>query len=372
MKDDSVLVIGGGIAGLAVARALRSRGVRAVVSERTAHTTTPGLAINLPGNAVTAFAELGLKAELEKVGRRTHHREYRAASGKLLFEIDEDEFWGPDAAPRCVRRSDLLGLLDEPHDDNRRPSAVESVRLLEGGAEATFADGHAERHGFVVGADGVRSTVRNSLFPGQKSRSAVVSTAAFRIMAPNPGIAAYTAWSGDDSAFLLIPVDGDEVYAFASATGGGHVDADPEWLSRTFADYPDEVRAVLAHARQHRESLYHSPIEEIRIDEWSRGRVALIGDAAHATAPVWAQGAALAVEDALVLADVLADGDWGTAGARYQQRRRERVRHVQIMTDQFSRALALPREIRELNMPVAGPKAYREVFGPLRGASARG
>jgi 2-polyprenyl-6-methoxyphenol hydroxylase-like FAD-dependent oxidoreductase len=366
MKDDSVLVVGGGIAGLAIARALRSRGVRAMVSERTAHTTTSGLAINLPGNAVTAFAELGLKAELEKVGRPTHRREYRSASGKLLFEIDEDEFWGPDAAPRCVRRSDLLALLDEPHDDNRRPSAVESVRLLEGGAEATFADGHAERHGLVVGADGVRSTVRNSLFPGQKSRSAVVSTAAFRIMAPNPGIAAYTAWSGDDSAFLLIPVDGDEVYAFASATGGGHVDADPEWLSRTFAAYPDEVRAVLAYARQDRESLYHSPIEEIRIDEWTRGRVALIGDAAHATSPMWAQGGALAVEDAVVIADTLARGDWDTAGQRYERRRRKRVDHVQLATDQFSQAVSLPIEVRERTMPEAGPKAYRAAYGPLR------
>jgi 2-polyprenyl-6-methoxyphenol hydroxylase-like FAD-dependent oxidoreductase len=244
------------------------------------------------------------------------------------------------------------------------------VRPIEGGAEATFADGHVERHGFVVGADGVRSTVRNSIFPRGKSGSAVVSTAAFRIMAPNPGIAGYTIWSGADSAFLLIPVDGDEVYAFASATGGGQVNADPEWLSRTFAGYPDKVKAVLAYARGHRESLYHSPIEEIRIDEWSHGRVALIGDAAHATAPVWAQGTALAVEDALALADVLADGDWDTAGVRYQQRRRERVRHVQSMTDQFSKALALPLDVRELNMPVAGPKAYHDMFGPLRDTSA--
>jgi len=366
MKHESVLVAGGGIAGLAVARSLRNRGIRAVVSERTMRATAPGLAINLAGNGVAAFAELGLKNELEKVGRPTHRREYRSASGELHFEIDEDEFWGPDAQPRCVRRSDLLALLDEPHPDNRVTSVVESVRPVDGGADVTFADGRVERHGFVVGADGVRSTVRNSLFPGRQSRSAVVSTAAFRMMAPNPGIGGYTMWSGADSAFLLIPVDGNEVYAFASATGGRHVAPDPEWLSHTFADYPDEVKHVVAYAGNHPESLYHSPIEEIRIDQWSHGRVALIGDAAHATAPVWAQGTALAIEDALTLAEILAGGDWDTAGARYQRRRQERVRHVQTVTDRFSMALALPPEIRERSMPVAGPRAYREAFGPLR------
>ncbi|WP_312034410.1 NAD(P)/FAD-dependent oxidoreductase [Actinoplanes sp. TBRC 11911] len=365
-----MLVAGGGVAGLAIARAIRNRGIRAVVVERAARTSAPGLAINLAGNGVAAFAHLGLSDRLNKVGQPTRRREYRSSGGTLLFEINEDEFWGPHARPRCVRRSDLLAMLDMQHDDTRRSAAVESVRPRDGGAEVTFVGGQVERYGFVVGADGVRSVVRGSVFPGHRSRAAVVSTAAFRIMAPNPGLDCYTMWSGAGSTFLLIPVDGDEVYAFASATGGGQVDADPSWLDRTFVDYPEPVKAVLAYARHHREVLHHSPIEEVRTDEWSRGRVALIGDAAHATAPVWAQGAALAVEDALALAKVLSEGDWDTAGVRYQQRRRERVQHVQVMTDRFSQALALPANVRERNMAIAGPKAYHEVFGPLRDGRA--
>jgi|SRR4051794_26720062 2-polyprenyl-6-methoxyphenol hydroxylase-like FAD-dependent oxidoreductase len=97
MKHESVLVAGGGITGIAVARALRSRGIRTVVAERTTTATAPGLAINLPGNGVAAFAELGLKNELEKVGRPTRRREYRSARGELNFEIDEDGFCGPEA-----------------------------------------------------------------------------------------------------------------------------------------------------------------------------------------------------------------------------------------------------------------------------------
>jgi 2-polyprenyl-6-methoxyphenol hydroxylase-like FAD-dependent oxidoreductase len=365
MTDDSVLVAGGGIAGLAVARALRQRGIRTFVSERMTDAARGGLSIMLPGNAIMAFAELGLRNRLEKLGRAVHRREYRSASGRLLFEIDEDEFWGPLAQPRALRRSELLDLLDDKHEDNRRSSSVVSVRLVDGGAEATFDDGRVERHGFVIGADGVRSAVRQSVFGAHEARFAVLSAAAYRWIAPNPGVESYVGWTGEGS-FLLIPLDRDEVYVFASATGGADFDATPQWLERTFGSYPEPVRAVVAYAQTHPEALHHSPIEEIRIDEWTRGRVALIGDAAHATSPMWAQGGALAVEDAVVMADTLARGDWDTAGQRYERRRRKRVDHVQLATDQFSQAVSLPIEVRERTMPEAGPKAYRAAYGPLR------
>jgi 2-polyprenyl-6-methoxyphenol hydroxylase-like FAD-dependent oxidoreductase len=366
MANDSVLVAGGGIAGLAVARALRQRGVRALLSERTTTGSTDGLAINLPGNAITAFAHLGLRDELEKLGRPTRRRDYRKANGKLLFAIDEDEFWGPDARPRCVRRSDLFAILDEVHQDNRRPDAVASVRADADGAEATFDDGRTERHGFVVGADGVRSTVRDSILPAGQVRTAVLSAASWRFVTANPGITCWTVWSGAGGAFLAIPLDDTEVYVYASATRGGPVDPDPGWLQRTFGEYADPVRSVLAGVRGNPQSLYHSPVEEVRIDRWARGRVALAGDAAHATAPVWAQGGALAAEDALTLAESLAGGDWDTAGERYQQLRRERVRHVQAATDRFSKTAGLPIQLRDLLLPVVGPRAYRAAYGPLR------
>jgi len=103
-------------------------------------------------------------------------------------------------------------------------------------------------------------------------------------------------------------------------------------------------------------------VEEVRLPSWHSGRSVVIGDAAHASAPVWAQGAALALEDALVLADILADGGWDTAGARYEARRRPRVEHVQKMTDRTSRSTRLPGWLRGLALPAA----YRSTYGPLR------
>jgi hypothetical protein len=84
-------------------------------------------------------------------------------------------------------------------------------------------------------------------------------------MAPNPGVDCGTVWSGAQGTFLLIPVDAQEVYGYASATRGGPVDANPEWLRSTFAAFPDPVPHVLATALARKQSLYHSPVEEASI-----------------------------------------------------------------------------------------------------------
>ena len=95
----------------------------------------------------------------------------------------------------------------------------------------------------------------------------------------------------------------------------------------------------------------------------------LVGDAAHAMGPVWAQGAALALEDALVLADLLGgSGRWAKAGQAYEQRRRPRVAQVQQATDRMSRVAGLPTVLRDLIAPAVGPRTYRAAYGPLRHA----
>ncbi|GAA4941872.1 FAD-dependent monooxygenase [Actinoplanes utahensis] len=355
-------MVGGGIAGLALARALRRRDVPVTVAERSP-AAGGGLAINLPGNAVAAFAALGLADGLQKLGRPTGRREYRTRKDRLLFAVDEDAFWGPEARPRCVRRSDLLALLADGLDvPVRRPVEVTAVRPVAGGAEVSFGDDTRQHFGFVAGADGVRSVVRTGAIGGDGIRESLLSAASWRFMAPNPGVGCWTVWSGSGGAILLIPVDDDQVYGYASATGGRAVSSDVSWLHDTFRSYPRPVREVLDGLTD----LYHSPIEEVRTGTWSAGRCVLVGDAAHATAPVWAQGAALAVEDGLVLADLLAGADWDTVGAAYEGLRRERVAHVRAATDRFARAAALPVWLRDLVLPVIGPKTYRETYATLR------
>ncbi len=369
-----VVIAGAGIAGLALALALRRREIGVLVLDRFDAPPDGGLALNLPGNAIRALGMLGVGDELVRLGRSVARREYRTSSGRLAFAVDEEAFWTGVAPSRVIRRRDLFDLLSRGLPDGvvRWGRAVKLVRQTPEGAEVLLDDGSVESGSLVVGADGVHSVARAGVIDvgdgnGAAPRTSVLSAASWRFMAPNPGVNDWVVWSGTRGVFLLIPLDEREVYGFASAARGGAVDADPRWLLDTFSNFPPPVTQVVKSVLADRSSLYHSPIEEVRIPRWTRDRVVLIGDAAHATAPVWAQGAAMAVEDALVLAELLASHeDWSRIGPAYERRRRPRVTHVQAMTDRLSRAAALPAWLRNVIVPIVGPRSYRETYGALK------
>lgn len=370
-RDAQVMVVGAGIAGLALARTLRQRQITTVVVDRAVGPQDAGLALNLPGNAVRALSLVGVGDDIESIGEPVRRREYRSANDRIVFAIDEDAFWGDVGRSRCVLRRDLFELLvsDLPADTVRWGSAVTSARTTGEGVEVVLADGAIERCALLIGADGVHSTVRSAVFGDSAPRSALLSAASWRFMALNPGVHCWTAWTGKLATFLLIPVDSDTVYGFGSATRGGPVDADPEWLRSAFGDFPPPVQDVVGEVLDDRSTLYHSPLEEVRVPHWTHDRVILIGDAAHATTPVWAQGAAMAVEDAVVLAELIAThDDWSRIGPQYERRRRPRIGHVQAMTDRLSRAAKLPGWIRNTIYPFVGPRTYRETYGPLKTA----
>ena len=364
-----VLIAGGGIAGLAVRRALHQRGLPSLTLERRSVQADAGLAINLPGNAVRALSQLGLLDALRETGSPVRRREYRTERGRLLFAVDEDAFWGSETGPHCLRRVDLQRLLqrDLSRDDIRQGAGIASVRQDPRGAHVELEDGATEAGGLLVGADGVHSTVRRSLFGDHVLGAAMLASQSWRFMTPNPGVEAWTLWAGAGALFLLIPVDRGEAYGWVSVSTDRGGSADPAATRGAFAAFPRLVRDTLDAALARPDAIYHSPLEEVRIPAWGRDRVVLLGDAAHATAPVWAQGAALALEDALVLARLLAErSDWNDAGAEYERLRRPRVEHVQRMTDRLSRTARLPDWARNLLLPVVGPRSYRATYDPLR------
>ncbi len=363
----SVLVVGGGIAGRAVARVLARQGLACTVLERS-RSIARGMGVNLPGNAVRALGEVGVHAEALVGGMPVQRREYRNARGRLLFAIDEHRFWRGVDPSVCLRHGDLLAALDFSDGVRVEQACAVGARSTSSGVEVEVEGAPLPRRvDFLIGADGVGSAVREALAVDGR-RSSAMTGSSWRFVAANPGADCWTAWSGADHTFLLIPVEEGLVYGYAARTRGGDVGADRSWLVQAATGFPAVVRDAVARALDGGE-LHHAAVDEVRLTHWHHGRLVLIGDAAHATGPVWAQGVAMALEDAIVLGGLLAstptDG-WASVGAEFERLRRPRVEHVQASTARMSRLAAMPGVLRDLLAPVLGPRNYRRAYGPLR------
>jgi 2-polyprenyl-6-methoxyphenol hydroxylase-like FAD-dependent oxidoreductase len=173
---------------------------------------------------------------------------------------------------------------------------------------------------------------------------------------------------GEGCLFGLVPIGEGHTYGFG-AVGEGRIH-DPlagrlERFRRLFAGFGGPVPAYLA-ALQSDEQFNVGPLEWVELDEWYRGRVVMIGDAAHASPPHMGEGGCMAMEDALVLADVLRREDSvGRALEAYVRRRRSRVDWVQEQSRAAAQAWVLPPTVRNVALRERGDQMFRDRYRPL-------
>lgn len=367
----AVLIVGAGVAGLSVAIALRQRGIPATVVERGEPGPAAGTGLYLVGAATRALTALGVAEAAVRVGAVSRSQSFYTHHGRRLAVIDAESFWAPCGPCIGVTRATLHHLLVERAALGSSLRYGTSVLTLEQDAEAVSVectDRLRERYELVVGADGIRSFVRRQVLGG--SQPSFRGQVGWRFLARRPpGIEGWTVFLGADRAFLLLPVSHDEVYCYADRRVP-HPLADPpqgrlQRLRAAFQDFAEPVREVLA-ALETPEQVHVAPIEDVVLDQWSRGRVLLIGDAAHAMSPNMACGVALAVEDALVLAELVGEGEpVATVLARFQQRRAARVRWVRAQTDRRDRLRGLPVVVRNAFLRFSAERTYHANYRPL-------
>lgn len=351
-----VLIAGAGIGGLTLALALARKGIESLVLEQADTLSEIGAGVQLTPNAARVLIGLGLESALQKTAASPEFITIRSGeTGRELTRMMLGHAIGKRyGAPWWViHRADLQAALAaaveaDPLTALRRGARVETVSAGDADATVTLAGGETVSGRALVGADGVRSTVRASIFPD--SRPVFSGFVAFRgttdaAHAPDTDmLTAGHLWLAPEAHLVHYPVRaGSRINVVAIISGervteGWAEKADPDELAPHFAGWAGNARKLLGAVP----SWTRWPLYDLApMPRWSAGPVTLLGDAAHAALPFQAQGAAMAIEDAAVLAACMADAPPETAFARYEGLRQARTARIQASSRRNGRIFHL-------------------------------
>jgi 2-polyprenyl-6-methoxyphenol hydroxylase-like FAD-dependent oxidoreductase len=366
---ERILIVGGGIAGLTLLRALSGGPweVDLVESRRSPGRLGAGLAVQ--PNAVRALASLGLAPAVAAAGAVIDTFQYRDQRGALLCDIDLSNVWAGVGPFVGISREALHDTLSGA--GGRVGVAVTAVTKQDSLPRVTFDDGRTGEYDLVVAADGIHSIVRRCL--SNRPQPLGAGQIAWRSLAPIrlPGVDGVQFWLGSDRFFGLCPAGPELTYGFGNVSGVPAPDpvrGRKHRLIERFAGFGPPVLDYLA-AVERDDDIHCAPVEWLPQVADGAGRVALIGDAAHAMSPMMGQGGAMAIEDAVVLAGELrANSDIPTALGRFERRRRARVDWVRRQSAALGELLRLPPPIRDAALRTRGAVSFRERFGPLTAA----
>lgn len=349
MNSLRISIAGGGVGGMAAAIVLQANGHDVAIFEQAPEFGRIGADVNLTPNAVHALDGLGagVGTRLRETAARPEFRISRMwdtgeETSRLPMSAAAEAKYG--APQLTIHRADLLTALEEA----LAPGTIRfKVRVTgatggDGGAQLDFADGTSDAADAVIGADGIHSPVRTSIFgPDAPKFTGLVS---WRAVVPRDrleGLAnldSFTKWWGPeaDRQIVTFPLTrGEEIFVFATTPQqdwreeGWTLPGDIAELRDAYADFHPEARALLDACDEVTRSALHVREPMAR---WSDGRVTLLGDAAHPMVPFMAQGACMAIEDAVLLARALGDADRAAVPAAltaYEDARRGRTAAVQ-------------------------------------------
>ena len=285
--------------------------------------------------------------------------------GRLLFDIETADLWNGVGPCQALHRATLHQVLVAGAGDVpiRWGQTPRTVTVDDDGVTVEFSDGGSDRYDLVLGADGLHSTVRRLVFDAPAPRPVGQYARRFVVTRPN----ATPVWSvllGRNSSFLTIPIGDGQIYCYCDGPLG-----QPPPPRDLLAEYAEPVPALLDaldEAQNGNGNEQAAVIEEVVLDSWTHGPVLLIGDAAHATSPNMAQGAAMALEDALVLAESLnmADSIPGALAA-HERRRRPRTDEILRQTHRRDRTRTLSPALRNLVLKRFGRCIFDANYRPL-------
>ncbi|OLE28350.1 MAG: monooxygenase [Actinobacteria bacterium 13_1_20CM_3_71_11] len=335
MAARTAVVVGGGISGLATAIALSGRGWDVRVLERAPEFAEVGAGISLWSNALRALEAIGpgIADKVRGLGGAELYGGIQHRNGRWLTRADAVELTRRLGPVLMLHRADLLRtLLDAVAPEALVAGAEVTGVGFDGRSVTVTYTGGEVRGDLLVGADGIRSTVRRLVWPDVAAPRYAGYTAWRWVTPPLPGgpDGGGETW-GAGTRFGRAPLPDHRMYCYATANtpeGVTGPTGEVAELRARFAKWHDPIPA-LVEAAAGTEVLRHDIYELPDVRPYARGRVVLLGDAAHAMTPNLGQGACQALEDAATLGAVLArDGDVVPALVRYDRLRRERTQDI--------------------------------------------
>jgi 2-polyprenyl-6-methoxyphenol hydroxylase-like FAD-dependent oxidoreductase len=328
------LIIGGGIGGLTAAIALRRKCIEAEVYERTPELGKVGAGIGFWPNAVKALQKLGLGEGLDSISLVNRDTVLRRWDGRILTRTSADDLKHRFAGNVIIlHRAELQDLLSQSAGfaNIRLGHECTGIDQDADGVTATFANGTSARGDVLIGADGLHSMVRAWL--GHRDPPRYAGYVAWRAVVPfdSAEMLPCETW-GCGRRFGMFPIQGRRVYWFAVNNSPESATDSPEGprarLLSLFKGWHEPTEALIQAAGDS-SILRNNIYDRDPLKEWGRGRVTLLGDAAHPMTPNLGQGACQAIEDALVLAAQLSGPSGAAEGLRnYESSRIPRTESV--------------------------------------------
>ncbi|WP_138421573.1 FAD-dependent oxidoreductase [Maritimibacter alexandrii] len=340
MKVDKALVVGGGIGGLCTGIALRQKGIEVEIIERDPEWTVYGVGIIQQMNSIRAMHQLQVLDDyLSRAWGFDRTTLFVGPQGHKEAEFDAPRLAGPDYPSNAgILRRDLQKVLADKVAEvgaTVRLGITVTAMADDGDrVDVTFSDGGTARYDIVVGADGVFSSTRRMILPdAPQPRYTGQWVWRYNLRRP-PEVEGIHVFAGPCNAGLT-PLNEDLMYMFLLSEEPEGFKLPVEGSAAAMRDRalrsmaPPQIAAYLDQITEDAEVVAR-PLEVILLeDDWHKGRVVLIGDAVHAATPHLAQGAGMAIEDALVLADELGKHDTpDEVFAAFRARRMPRVAHV--------------------------------------------
>jgi 2-polyprenyl-6-methoxyphenol hydroxylase-like FAD-dependent oxidoreductase len=337
----SALVVGGGIGGLAATIALTGRGISVDLIERNPKWDVYGVGIIQPGNAIRALDALGVADEAIAAGYAMDGDRFSLADGTVIANNEYPRAAGPrypsiNGITRTKLHEILTSRVRRSGAGLRIGETVADLAQTADGVDVRFSDGTTRRYDLVIGADGIYSQIRQVAFP-DAPKPAYTGQVVWRYNLPRPqDVDRLWMFAGKWRKAGFVPLGPDLMYLLLIESVDDPAQRLPaDELAPILRERLSEFGGLMGQARElitDSDGVVYRPVEAVLVDRpWHSGRVALIGDAAHATSPHVGQGAAMALEDAIVLGqeiDAARSGDLQGALSRWMDRRFDRAKTI--------------------------------------------